>query len=246
MIALVFPAAIAWRTSGQVRSSMYTDRCANAGVAKKSIVIRASWKREAGSGKREAGNGDRVTGIGSRVSGHGLRAAGTGTDNGQLQARTPGHLPHVPSMAQRVPSRLRPNSEPVRLPSHRNPMRQFPSRRVEHIYLIIVSPRHPQLFAIGGNVPHVGTPAAGNRPIRHNLVAVGIEHADRAGTMAPARNRVPAAVRHVQVAPISARINPVGALSRRYETNLLELLRVDDEHPVFLHVGDVEFAAVGR
>src|SRR5438309_11807769 len=71
MIALVFPAAIAWRTSGQVRSSMYTDRCANAGVAKKSIAIRASWKREAGSGEREAGNGYRVTGIGSRVSGHG-------------------------------------------------------------------------------------------------------------------------------------------------------------------------------
>src|SRR6266550_6330046 len=62
MIALVFPDAIACCTSGQVRSSMYTERCASPGDDP-AIVNSASQK---GSGRREAGGGRRDPRSGER------------------------------------------------------------------------------------------------------------------------------------------------------------------------------------
>src|SRR5882762_7307682 len=155
-------------------------------------------------------------------------------------------LSHVASMPQRVPPRLRPDRKSVRLPPDRNSVRQFSGRCVEHVHLVVVAPRYPELLTVRSNVTHVGTPTAGNWPGRNYLVRRWIQYADRARSMPPARNRIPAAIRHVKILPVPARIDSVRADARRNETNPLELLRVDHEDAVLLHVGDVKLAAIRR
>src|SRR5438876_4449204 len=98
-------------------------------------------------------------------------------------------------MPERVPPWLRPHSQSVRLPPHRNPVRQPSGRSIEHVHLVVVATRNPQLFSVGGDVTHVRTSAARNRPRRNDRVARRIEHADRTGSVTTAGNRVPAAIR---------------------------------------------------
>src|SRR5450759_1476366 len=102
----------------------------------------------------------------------------------------------------------------MRLAPDWNTMRQLSRRSIEHVHLVVVAPRHPELPSIGGDATHVRTPAAGNGPGRNDLVRHWIENADRARPMTAARYRIPAAVGHVQVLAVSARINPVRAYSR--------------------------------
>src|SRR6266436_27139 len=73
---------------------------------------------------------------------------------------------HVASMPQRVPTRLRPHCKTVRLAPDRNPVRQLSGRSVEHVNLVVVAPRYPELLSIRRNITHVGTPAARNWPGR--------------------------------------------------------------------------------
>src|SRR5437762_139762 len=87
-------------------------------------------------------------------------------------------LPHVASMPERVPSRLRPHREPVWLASNRNPVSEFSRRRVEDVDLVVIAARDPKLLSVSGDVAHVRTPAARNRPVRDYSVVGGIEHAD--------------------------------------------------------------------
>src|SRR5712671_7855693 len=107
----------------------------------------------------------------------------------------------------------------MRLTSDRNSVRQLSSRRVEHVHLVVVATRYPQLLSVGGDIAHVRTSTAGDWPRRDHFVRRGIEHADRAGSVTPAGDRIPAAIRHVEILPVPARINSVRALSSRNETD---------------------------
>src|SRR4030088_2414260 len=128
-------------------------------------------------------------------------------------------------MSQRVPTRLWPHRETVRLASDGNSMGKFSGRRVEHVDLVVVAPRYPKLLSIRGDVTHVGASTAGNRPGCHDAVGSRIEHADRAGSVTAARDRIPAAVGHVEVLAVPARINSVSAHSQLSESEFLPLLR---------------------
>src|SRR2546423_249278 len=123
-------------------------------------------------------------------------------------------------------------------------MGEPPRRSVEDVHLIVVATRYPKLLSIRGHVAHVGTATSRNRPIGDDFVSRGIEHADRARSATTTSNRIPAAIRHVQFGPISARINPVGADARMNEANALELIGIDYEDAILFHVGHVELAAI--
>src|SRR2546428_6758375 len=129
---------------------------------------------------------------------------------------------------------------------HRNAVSQLPGAGVEYIHLIVVAPRHPEFLSVGCDVSHVGTAAAGNWPIRHDLVRDWIENADRTRTAATSGDRIPAAVRHVQPGPIATGIDSVSADSGVDETDFPQFHRIDHEDTVLLHVRDVEGAAVCR
>src|SRR5438105_5356869 len=129
---------------------------------------------------------------------------------------------------------------------HRDAVSQLSGARVEYIHLIVVAPRHPEFLSVGCDVSHVGTAAAGNWPIRHDLVCDWIENADRTRTAATSGDRIPATVRHIQLGPIATRVESMGADSGVDETDFRQLHGIDDENTIFFHVCDVEGAAVCR
>src|SRR5262249_61648970 len=51
--------------------------------------------------------------------------------------------PHVPGVAERPPSGLRPDAETVGFPADRNAVRESAAAGVEHVYLVVVASRHP-------------------------------------------------------------------------------------------------------
>src|SRR6266702_8944971 len=122
--------------------------------------------------------------------------------------------PHVAGMTQRVPSRLRPHAQPVRLPPDLDAVREPPRLGIEHIHLVVVAAREPQLRTVGADVPHVGAATPGDRPGRHDTPVRGIEYGHGARPAPPACRRVPPAVRDVQPAPVAAGIDAMRALPR--------------------------------
>src|SRR5947207_2277165 len=100
-------------------------------------------------------------------------------------------------MAKRVSAWLRPDGETVRLSPNRNAVRECAGRGIEHVNLVVVTARNPQLLSIRCDITHIGTTATRNRPGRDDIVVVGIDYADRPGPTSSAGDRVPAAIRHV-------------------------------------------------
>src|SRR5256886_13084117 len=142
-----------------------------------------------------------------------------------------GGSPHVPGVPQRVPARLRPHAQAVRLVAHFYAVRHPSRLGVEDVHLIVVATRYPELLPIGAHVPHVGAAATGNRPRRHHASRPRVEHADGPGPVTSAGRRVPAAIRDVHEAPVAARINPVRPPPGRDEPQAAEPLGGHDEHP---------------
>src|ERR1044071_4196790 len=98
-------------------------------------------------------------------------------------------------MPQGVASWLRPYAQPVRLAADLDAMPELPRLGIEHVHLVIVPARDPQLAPIRAHVPHVGTAPTGHRPRRHHASRPRVEPGDRAGAVSPAGGRVPTAVR---------------------------------------------------
>src|SRR3989441_3163668 len=71
---------------------------------------------------------------------------------------------HVPGMPQGIAPRLRPYAQAMRLATDLDAVHEAAGPRVEDVHLAVVAPRQPQLPAVGGHVPHVGTPATRHRP----------------------------------------------------------------------------------
>src|SRR5213078_4292406 len=119
-------------------------------------------------------------------------------------------------------TRLWPNTQSMRLPAHRDTVREPPRARVEHVHFIVVAARNPQLAPVRAHVPHVGTAPAGHGPRCHDASRPRIEHGDRAGAAASAGRRVPAAVRHIHEAAVATRVDPMRAPPRWDETDAPE------------------------
>src|SRR2546422_11543599 len=80
--------------------------------------------------------------------------------------------------SQRVPARLWPNTQAVRLVAHFYAVRHPSRLGVEDVHLIVVATRYPELVPIGAHVPHVGAAATGNRPRRHHASRPRIERSE--------------------------------------------------------------------
>src|SRR4051794_38602916 len=101
---------------------------------------------------------------------------------------------HISRMAERVPARLRPHTQTVRLATHRDASHEVSVTRVEHVHLVIIPPGDPQLLSIGGHIAHVRTAPVRDAPGVENLLRVRIHHGDGAGSVAPTTNRIPSAI----------------------------------------------------
>src|SRR5437868_979492 len=85
---------------------------------------------------------------------------------------------HVAGVPERIAPWLRPDTEAMWLAADADPMREASRRRLEDVHLVVVTARHPQLLPVGGNVPHVRTSAASDRPRRDDATRNRIDDAD--------------------------------------------------------------------
>src|SRR3954471_5938899 len=106
-------------------------------------------------------------------------------------------------------------------------VRQLAIRGVEDVDLVVVPPADPQLLAVGGDIPHVGTSTVRYRPGRDDRARRWIDDTDRALAVSPCLERVPSTIRDVEKPPVAAGIDAVCADSCRNEANLLERDRID-------------------
>src|SRR5215469_13228224 len=72
-------------------------------------------------------------------------------------------LAHVACMAERITAGLWPHSQPMRFRAYRNGFDRA-SRRINVVRDIVPPSRQPYLLAVGADIAHVGTAAAGDRP----------------------------------------------------------------------------------
>src|SRR5690242_1616001 len=149
-------------------------------------------------------------------------------------------LAHVARMAERIAAGLGPDAEAVRFATDRNAVRQLTGVRVEDVHFAIVATTYPQLVAVRGHIPHVGAPAAGNRPLSDHRAALRIEHAHRSRAVRAGPECVPAAIRDIQETSVATRIESVRSFSSRYEADFDELFRVDHANTIGLHVRNEE------
>src|SRR2546425_9493522 len=118
-------------------------------------------------------------------------------------------------MPERIAPRLRPDAQAMRLATDLDAVREPAGPRVEDVDFAVVAPRQPQLPAVGGHVPHVGTPAPRHGPRDDDALRDRIEDRDRPRSAAPARRRVPAAVRGIHATAVAAPGAAVGPPPRR-------------------------------
>src|SRR3954470_14286048 len=99
-------------------------------------------------------------------------------------------------------------------------MSQRAGCRVEDVDLAVVPPADPELAPVGGDVAHVGTATARNRPGPDHATRDRIDHADRSLAVWLRLERVPAAIRHVEQSAVPTGIDPVRPSARRDESDL--------------------------
>src|SRR6185436_10073193 len=105
--------------------------------------------------------------------------------------------------------------------------------------------RQPELLAVHAHVAHVRAAGVGNRPGGHDGARGEVDHGHAAladaGLAADPRE---SAVRHVELAAVAARIEPVRADARLDEAYALERVTVDEVHAAGAEVGHVKDRAV--
>src|SRR5258708_24784096 len=108
-------------------------------------------------------------------------------------------------MPDRIPAGKRPYAQAV---LHAEDRDRFDRavRRVEGVDNAVVAPRQPEPFAVGADIAHVGTAAAGYRPVRDDLARREIEHGDAAVAQVDAGEVVRAAIGDVEALPVAARL----------------------------------------
>src|ERR1700677_3385602 len=141
-------------------------------------------------------------------------------------------------MPERVPPRLRPHGQTVRHAADGDRLDRAVGR-VEGVDDAVVAAGQPEPFAVRADVAHVGTAAAGYRPVRDDLARREIHYRHAAVALVDAGEVVRAAIGDVEALAVAARIEPVRADARLDEAGLLERVAVDDDQAVLKHVGDV-------
>src|SRR5438067_903614 len=101
-------------------------------------------------------------------------------------------------MAERVPPRLWPDTEPVRLLADRDAVDDLAGSGVEHVDLLIVASADPELLSICRDVAHVWATATGDRPGRHHGSRLRVEDAYGPGAMSSGREGTPPSIRDVE------------------------------------------------
>src|SRR5271166_239611 len=148
-------------------------------------------------------------------------------------------------MPQRVPPRLRPYGEAVRLLADRNLLHR--SRRgVECVHHVVISARDPEGLSVSAHVAHVWTPTSRNRPRSDDFPGSEVHYCNVAWTMRRAMNLVRSAIGDVQLGRISAGIQTMRSHARVNKPDLFERTSVDQEDAIGHHVGHVEDLAIGR
>ncbi len=115
----------------------------------------------------------------------------------------------------------------------RDPREQPAGARVDRVDLARVAAREPEHAAVRRDAAHVGS-AVRDAPRAHHAMAAEADHAHGSGV----------AVRGVQVAPVTARVEAVCARAGAEEADHPVLRGAYLPEPVGHHVGDVEDAAV--
>ena len=82
--------------------------------------------------------------------------------------------------------------------------------------------------------------------VANRLMRYEIDDRDAAFTSWRTEHFIDAAVRNIQLRPIAARVESVCPDTGLDEADLGELIAVDEEHTIRLHVGDKENLAIGR
>ena len=99
-------------------------------------------------------------------------------------------------MAQGVAARLRPYAQPVRLHPDRDLGQQMAGNRGDSVNDVVVAPGYPEHLAVRGQPAHVRAAPARNPPGSGDLLGREVDDGDRAV----------AAVGHIQVAGVAARV----------------------------------------
>src|SRR5258708_39547553 len=90
-------------------------------------------------------------------------------------------------MAERIPAWLGPDGQAMWLAADLY-LVDGARGRVAAIDDVVEPARQPEIFAVGADIAHVGTAAAGNRPGLHDLAGREVHHRDAALAAAAARH----------------------------------------------------------
>src|SRR2546425_11536241 len=136
-------------------------------------------------------------------------------------------LTHVPGVAQRIAAGLRPHRKAMRFLADTD-LLDCSRRRIEHVDDVVVPAGQPEPLTVDADVAHVGTSTAGNGPRRRHAPGGEVDDGVAAWTTRLAAHARGAAVRHVELGPVAARVEPVRADARLDEPGLFECGAVDE------------------
>src|SRR5215510_2343588 len=128
---------------------------------------------------------------------------------------------HVAGVAERIAAGLRPHGEAVRLTPYGNRL-HVARGRIDGVDDIIEAAREPQMTAVGGDIAHVGTAAAGNGPDLFHFAGGEIDHRHAALAVRLAAHHVRAAIGDVKLFAVAAGVKTMRSYAGLDEVDLLE------------------------
>src|SRR5437867_4144570 len=148
-------------------------------------------------------------------------------------------------MSERIAAGLRPDRQAMRFGSDSNRFHGA-AGCVDCVNNLVETSGQPQKFAVRADVPHIGAAAAGNRPGLFYLLRGEINDRNAAWPVRFDVAHVGAAVRHIKFLAVTAGIKTVRPPARWKKSGLFEILSVDEEHAVCLHIRNEQKLSVRR